>query len=162
MTEIEELQRRIVSALDRIGQGVQMVAAAPSAGGLPEGAMSKVDADTMKLELRAALAHSEALQDKLDAVQDKLTKAEPEITTSLVAELEEQIASLKAANAELVAANTALREANGAASAETVDQGMAAELTALRAERAAEATEMKALLAVVEGANRVATPEESA
>ena len=161
MTEIEELQRRITAAFDRIGQGVQMLDAAPSADALPEGALAKADADVLRMELKAALSHSEALQDKLDGVQDKLAKAEPEINSTLVTELEEQIAKLKEANAELMAANEAMRGAESGVTIEQMDQGVVAELAALRAERAAEATEMKALLAIVEGANRVATEEES-
>lgn len=161
MSEIDELQRRITAAFDRIGQGVQMLDAAPAADALPEGALAKADADVLRMELQAALAHSEALQDKLDGVQDKLAKAEPEISSTLVAELEEQIAKLKEANAELMAANEAMRGAESGVTIEQMDQGVVAELAALRAERAAEATEMKALLALVEGANRVASEEES-
>lgn len=161
MKDIEDLSQRLTAALDRIGQGVSLLATADAAdSALPEGALSAQEAETLQRELSAAKAHSETLQDQLDAARDAADSAEapaaPSLDTAVVTDLEEQISALKAANAALIKSNQALTE--NAGDTASIDAALSAELVALRAARTAEAAEMKAVLAVVEAA---AAGEES-
>ncbi|WP_375173304.1 hypothetical protein [Pseudooceanicola sp.] len=124
MSEIDELQRRIGAALDRIGQGIAPLTS-PGAGtddaAQPVGDIAKDLADAQEARSR--------LQDQL-------------------AEMERDIARLKKSNDQLREVNEALRTANEAqvGDSQLINSALSAEVEALRASHAASQTEVRAIL----------------
>lgn len=100
--------------------------------------------------LKAELANSEQLDD-LKAELDML-RAERVSQADITVQLDKDLQRLRKANDQLRAANTALREANEAGVGEPslINQAMLAELEALRASRATDAAEAKAILSRLE------------
>ena len=152
MGDIEEYQRRITAALDRIGRAME--ARQTDGGG-----------QDLADELEAERTANAQLEERVRAIRQKqeTTVAALEKT---VENLSAEIASLKEAladrdgglqrirrvNAELRRSNAALREANAAGLADPhlVNTSMMAELEALRAEQAAGAAEIDEIAAVLE------------
>ena len=144
MSEIETLQQRITTALDRVKQGLD---AATDRGG--------TDAEGLAA-LQQALADEklagEQLEARLKSVLDK-QKSEDEAAQkqreAAAAKLDSELQSLRQANQQLRQNNQALREANaaGLANAELINAGQQAELEALRADHAAGRAEADAVLA---------------
>ncbi len=144
MSEIETLQQRITTALDRVKQGLD---AATDRGG--------TDAEGLAA-LQQALADEklagEQLEARLKSVLDK-QKSEGEAAQkereAAAAKLDSELQSLRQANQQLRQNNQALREANaaGLANAELINAGQQAELEALRADHAAGRAEADAVLA---------------
>jgi len=152
MVDIEEYQRRITGALDRIGRAME---ARQTAGG----------GQDLAEELEAERVANAQLEERVRAIREKQETTVSALEKT-VEDLSAEIASLKEAladrdgglqrirrvNAELRRSNAALREANAAGLADPhlVNTSMMAELEALRAEQAAGAAEMAEIAAVLE------------
>ncbi|NHQ72978.1 hypothetical protein HAT86_00660 [Roseovarius gahaiensis] len=145
MSQIDELQRRIIAALDRIGQGLEGQQAGPDVQ----------EVETLKQQLedeRLASAQLEErlkkLRDKQDAQAEVAARARDELA-SKIETLDRDLQSLRTANQQLRENNATLREANAAGVAEPhlINKAMLAELEGLRATHAADQAEADAILA---------------
>ncbi|WP_299842376.1 hypothetical protein [uncultured Roseovarius sp.] len=147
MSQIEELQRRITAALDRIGQGLDEVA--------PGGGADAGEIDALKKELEDEKLVSAQLEERLKAVSQKQReRAEAEDAAraeqaDALRKLDTELQSLRKANQQLRDNNKALREANEAGVAEPhlINKSMLAELEGLRAARAADRAEADVVMA---------------
>lgn len=143
MSNIDELQRRITAAMDRVAMGVEKVASAPS-GPDPETAQALEDERIANAQLTERVR---VLKKKSDAEITRL-RSQIEETEARMAELDLTLQRLRRANAELRDGANALREANaeGVGDAHLINKTMLAELEALRAERAADVAESTAII----------------
>lgn len=162
MSEISELERRITAAMDRIATGVEALSAAPLVEETPEtedkaGALAEELAELKALLEEEKLANAQ-LGERIKALKTKLAKKEVEVDQSVsalkgeMAALDAQLQELKASSEALRASNEALRAAQeqGLADAGLINAGLAAELSALKAERGVEAAETAAIVAALE------------
>lgn len=150
MSDIDALQSRIIAAMERIGHGVEALAAAPpkvdeSALEAAQNALEEEKLVTAQLEERIKKlksAHAEELETASAAAASAGAGAEK--TAALDAELQR----LRKANEQLRASNAALREANEAGVGEPhlINSAMLAELEGLRAARAADVAEASAIM----------------
>ncbi|ETX29439.1 hypothetical protein [Roseivivax isoporae] len=163
MTEIDELERRIAAALDRIARGVEAIERpAPEPPAEPEAAT----ADTVDPEAHAALATAlederlanAQLEERVRALHDRQERQVADLRAQ-VTEGRESLAALEAELQQMRRAHETLREANaeltralaeGAPSGTLIDAALAAELESLRAERAVETAETRAVLSALE------------
>lgn len=156
MADIEELQRRLTAAIDRIAKGVDRLDAAAAPAADPE----EIE------ELRSRLAAAEealgeeriagqqrearirALHAKLEDAQATM-KTRLDAQTEATAQVDLERSGCARANAQLRANNKALRAANqaGLADPHLINNGLIAELEALNAARAAETAEAEAIAA---------------
>lgn len=148
MSDITELEQRITEALERIGTGVDGLASAAVA------AEKTAEVADLNQALEIEKAANAQLEERVNAI-----KAKQETT---IARLEEQVVDLDEklaaregdckrlgqVNAQLRDNNAALREANenGVGDAGLINTGIQGELDSLRATRAAEMGEMKAII----------------
>ncbi len=151
MSDLAELERRITSALDRIGQGgvEALNGAAPPAAPADDGRIAELEAAleeerTVNAQLEERV---KAIKERQDSTVDTLAE-EVERLRELLEEEEASVARLRKMNGELRANNDALREALNAGVAEPhlVNKSMMAELEALRAAQAADRAELDAVL----------------
>lgn len=177
MTDIDELQERLTRALDRIAQGVGQLGAATAA---PTDAAPDVPAqdseDTGALAAEVARLTELLDEEKLANAQlDERNRAlnarlaEPPAAPAPAmpdAALQEQLASQRESMAELDSELQRLRMANemlrktcedmraalqdGLGEPHLINQAMLAELEALRASRAVEQAEVRAVLGAIE------------
>lgn len=147
MSDIEELQGRIVAALRRIGSGLDDLGPIievpdPAVISSLEDALEQERLTNGQLEerLRSVRAHHET--------QVKTLKAEIEAQSEAMARLDMDMQRLRHANDQLRDSNAKLRAANqeGVGAPDLINKAMLAELEALRAARAAETAEAGAIL----------------
>lgn len=150
MSQIEELERRITAALDRIGKGIETLE--PAA---PEG--PGADADEVAA-LQSALEDeklvSAQLEERIKALHEKqdaklaAIAAKADAQAETMARLDGELQRLRSANEQLRVSNKALREANEAGVGEPhlINKAMLAELEGLRAARSADLAETNAIL----------------
>lgn len=139
MSEIDELQRRINAALDRIGQGITAVKQSEAAEG-PDGQPSE--------DVAKALEDAKSAQARLEGH---------------IVEMERDMARLRKSNDHLREVNEALRSANEAqvGDSQLINSSLSAEVEALRASHAASQTEVRAILdALTPLVSEVETKEE--
>jgi|SRR6056297_804674 DNA repair exonuclease SbcCD ATPase subunit len=165
MSEIEEFQRRINAALDRIAQGIE---AAPSGGGDP------AEMDALRQALEDEKLANEQLQERVKALRARRNKLEEDLeamrdqTSESLSKLDSELQALRRANQQLRDNNQALREANAAGVGEPhlINKSMMAELESLRASRAVDRAETTAILseltAAMDNAAETHTQEEEA
>ncbi|XDA96514.1 hypothetical protein AB1M95_10220 [Sulfitobacter sp. LCG007] len=145
-TELEELQRRITAALDRVAAGIGTLGASEAAR-LAE--LEKALADE-----RAANA---ALETRLGEIEQQHAAAIAEIEAraataeACVAAFDLDIQRLRKANTDLATACESLRSANaeGVGDPELINQSAIAEVDALRAARAVDIAEMQQIIAAM-------------
>jgi len=146
MSTIEDLQARIIAALDRVGAGVDAL------GSDGTGALEAVQA-----ELAEERAAATQLEDRLQSLKDKQIQ-ELEYMSAQLQDMRAKVDSLdleqqrlRASNAHLREANAALRAANaeGVGDPDLINQGLSAELEALRVTRSAEIAEASAILSAL-------------
>ncbi|TNF23364.1 MAG: hypothetical protein EP318_00415 [Rhodobacteraceae bacterium] len=159
MADIEELQRRLTVAIERITKGVEGLQAAPPS---PEGGPVDVAALQQKLaEAESALEDErivgqqrderiKTLHAKLEDAQATM-KARLDAQSEATAQIDLELQRLRRANEELRANNKALREAQeqGVSDPHLINTSMIAELEALNAARAAEIAEAAAIEAAL-------------
>ncbi len=148
MSEIEEFQRRINAALDRIGARIE-------AGVAPKA--DPAELEELKQALEDEKLVNEQLQERVKALRAKRNELEEALEaagvaqTETMARLDTELQSLRRANQQLRDNNIALREANEAGVAEPhlINKSMLAELESLRVTRAADQAETDAVYAAL-------------
>ncbi len=165
MSELDELQRRITSALDRISQGLDGMA---SGGGADASELEAV-----RKELEDEKLASAQLEERLRVLsrkqkerneRDDAAKAE---RVQAMQKLDAELQSLRKANQQLRDNNQKLREANEAGVAEPhlINKAMMAELEGLRATRSADRAEADLVMAdlsrLIAGVNRETQSEDA-
>ncbi len=143
MSELEEYQRRITAAMDRMAKGLDQLNAAPA-----EPDEDIVQALEDERQANAQLTDrvktlKESHQDELTALRDQM-----EFNNDRVTQLDMDVQRLRQANEQLSAACEQLRLANaeGLADPKLIDTAVIAELESLRATRAIEMAEIDAVL----------------
>ena len=161
MHEIAELERRIMAALDRIGLGLGALAEARAALPLPDAAAAEAAAEVEATLLREALDEERManaqLNERLRVLRDQGAKAQAvavEDGDRLTRLLDEQGLETQRLHALCVKLREDLRQLReaaeaGVADAAMINKAMLAELEALRADRSAEAAEMRDILAAI-------------
>lgn len=148
MGDLGDLEQRITAALDRIGTGLEVIVNQDSSGG----DSSKVD--SLQAELDAEKTANAQLEERVVAIKEKqegLVKgleAEVAKLRAEVGERETDARSIKQKNRHLRENNRALRDANkqGVGDADLINDGMSAELDALRANQASDRAELDSIL----------------
>ncbi len=149
MNQIEELQSRIASAMERIGSGLEMLEA-PRGDPEPDPELvaqleeEKLVTAQLEERLRAIKARHAGELARLAGEQEKQAQA--------MALLDMDVQRLRLANDLLREANEALRAANqeGVGDPGLINKAMLAELESLRAARATDAAEAGAVLSRLE------------
>lgn len=144
MSQIDELQRRITVALDRIGQGFEGLQTGGSASG----------AEALRQELEEEKTANEQLQERVRALKETRDAAVSDFEKAradhaeTVRRLDGELQSLRKANQQLRDNNLALREANasGVGEPHLINKAMLAELEGLRATHAADRAEAEVVL----------------
>ena len=152
MSDIEEYERRITAALDRIGKALEARPAAAGDEGLAEALEAERTANAQLEErVRAIKEKQETTVSALESTVEDL-KGEVASLQDALADRDGGLQRMRQVNAELRRSNSALREANAAAlpDAHLVNTAMMAELEALRAEQAAGAAELNEIAALLE------------
>ena len=146
MSDITELERRITSALDRIGTGLARV----SSGG---GNMA-ADVASLREALETEQSANAQLEERVKAIRDR----QEETVSALEAEVarlreaatkhDGELQRLKRINDQLRQNNRALRDANeqGVGDAHLINKSMTTELEALRDSREADRAELDQVL----------------
>ncbi|MEP3918412.1 hypothetical protein [Ascidiaceihabitans sp.] len=143
MSDIEELQRRITAAMDRVAVGL-------------DGLGTDTGADTTELEqaLEDEKTVNAQLSERIRALTQRqdadlaAAKAQADIVTGRLTEMDTELQRLRSANNALRQSNEDLRQANeaGVGDAHLINKAMMAELEGLRATRAADVSEMNTII----------------
>ena len=146
MSNIDELQRRITTAMDRVAQGLDRIGGAPS-GPDPEMEQALEDERTANAQLQERVR---ALKAKSEADLSAM-RAELEENATRIAQLDTEMQRLRHANRQLTEACAALRDANneGVGDPHLINKAMLAELDGLRAARASDVAESSAIIAAL-------------
>lgn len=165
MDQMDALESRITSALEKIGAGLDAMTAAAEARGraaaAAEAGPAEADApavdtaelDRLRTELDEERLANAQLEARVKSLKDRLEEQEgaetpaagiPETLLKLDAELQR----LRKANDKLRESNAALREANaeGVGEPHLINSAMLAELESMRALRASEAAESSSIM----------------
>lgn len=145
MSNIDELQRRITAAMDRIAYGLEKIGAPATPD--PQSVQALKDERTANAQLSERV---QTLRDKLDR-QTGDSRRQLDENESRTAQLDVELQRVRRANKELQDACAALREANTAGVGEPhlINKAMMAELEGLRATRAADIAEVDAILSTL-------------
>jgi uncharacterized protein (DUF885 family) len=146
MSNIDELQRRITAAMDRVAAGMEKLSSAEPAVD-PDTAQALEDERTANAQLTERVR---SLKTKSDAEMAGL-RTQVEESEARMAQLDVELQRVRRANAALTEACTALRDANeeGVGDPHLINKTMLAELEGLRAARAADVAETSAILAAL-------------
>lgn len=146
MSEIDELQRRITAAMDRVAAGLEGLDKG-AAGQDPEMVQALEDERTANAQLSERVR---ILKTRADSETATL-RTQVEESQARMAQLDIELQRVRRANAQLTAACAALQEANaeGVGDAHLINKAMLAELEGLRAARAADVAESSAILAAL-------------
>lgn len=147
MSDIDELQRRITNAMDRVAQGLDNINTGP-AGPDPEMQQALEDERTANAQLTERVRTLKATSENEMAA----LRAQLEEGAGRMAQLDTELQKLRHANRELADACAALRDANqaGVADPDLINASMTAELDGLRAARASDAAETAAILGALQ------------
>ncbi|MEM6940599.1 MAG: hypothetical protein AAF943_11665 [Pseudomonadota bacterium] len=146
MSNLDDLQRRISAAMDRVAQGLDQINSAP-AGPDPEMVQALEDERTANAQLTERVR---ALKTKADEQAETEQAQRAEIEEKM-GRLDVEIQRLRHVNCELNEACAALRDANseGVADPHLINKAMMSELESLRAARASEVAEANAILSAL-------------
>ena len=146
MSDIDDLQRRISAAMDRVAQGVENISKTP-AGPDPEMVQALEDERTANAQLNERI---KTLKSRSDA-ELAAAKAALDESRSRMAQLDLDLQRLRQANRQLQDACAALVDANkeGVGEPHLINRALMAELESLRASRAADVAETGAILAAL-------------
>ena len=150
MTDIEDLQRRISAALQRIDIASDALGAEPGADIVTQletaqAALSEEKQITTELRSEIEALRSEQARALADAQRQSTGQAEA------MAQVDVELQRLRAVTESLRDNNRVLREANaaGLADVDLINASLSAELEALRAEREADVAEARAIIAAM-------------
>ncbi|QJF51466.1 hypothetical protein [Roseobacter ponti] len=143
MSEIDELQSRILAAMDRVAQGVDALAAPDTS-----------QTDDLRKTLEDEKARNAALSEQVETLTRQQQENEDAVAAQVsgkVASLDTQLQKLRRANAQLTEACDALRRANaeGVGEPHLINKSMMAELEAIKAMRNAEMAEADEIIAAL-------------
>ncbi|MFT6673993.1 MAG: chromosome segregation ATPase [Sulfitobacter sp.] len=147
MSNIEELQRRITTAMDRVAQGIEQLDHAAAAAPDPKMAQELADERTANAQLSERVQALKAKSDsEAAALRSELAEGQAHL-----AQLDLELQRVRRANQELSNACAALRDANaeGVGEAHLINKAMLAELEGMRAARAADIAESSAIIAAL-------------
>lgn len=157
MQEITELEKRITTALERIGKGVDRLASQPRQAATPAAPPAAPPSDSaLRTQLEEEKSLTAQLQARLRAAKDREAKGDlQEKVDRLTQDLDVQgleLQRMRRVNASLREQLEALRTAAAAGATEPglINKAMAVELDALRATRLTEMAEMDEILAALE------------
>jgi hypothetical protein len=157
MQDITELEKRITTALERIGKGVDRLAAQPKPAAPPAAASPAAPAaEALRAQLEEEKSLTAQLQARLRAAKEREAKGDlQEKLDRLTQELDVkglELQRMRRVNASLREQLEALRaaQAAGVTDASLINKAMLAELDALRATRLTEIAEMDDILAALE------------
>ena len=159
MSNIDELQRRITAAMDRVALGVEKLGTATGYAD-PEMAQALEDERTANAQLTERVR---ALKIKF-ASEMATVRTQVEESDARMAQLDVELQRVRRANTQLTEACAALRDANeeGVGDPHLINKAMLAELEALRAARAADVAEATAILSALTPLMDGASAEETA
>ncbi len=148
MSDIAELEHRITAALERIGTGVDGLAAADASADGNE-------ADTLREALEAEKTANAQLEERVSAIKEKQEttikdmESRIETLTTEKSKHEADAKKLLHVNAQLRESNDALRESNesGVGDAHLINKAMQTDLEALKATRNADLAELETIMA---------------
>ncbi len=151
MSEITEIRHRLEAALDRIGQGIDLLHPVKA------DAVDPAVLQALKSELAEERVVSAQLEERIRVLKDRgdgrVAALESEVAAgrTKLADLDHDLQRLRQSNADLRDMTAQLRAAlnDGVAEAELVNRAMLAEIEALRATRAADLAEVTAILAEI-------------
>lgn len=159
MQDITELEKRITAALERIGKGMDRLAAQPRPASpsapAPSGQAPAADA-ALRAQLEEEKALTAQLQARLRAAKEREAKGDlQEKLDRLTQELDVkglELQRMRRVNASLREQLEALRTAaaSGVTEPHLINKAMATELETLRATRLTEIAEMDEILAALE------------
>jgi hypothetical protein len=156
MQDITELEKRITTALERIGKGMDRLAAQPKTAMPAPGPVTPVSDAALRAQLEEEKSLTSQLQARLRAAKDREAKGDlQEKVDRLTQDLDIQgleLQRMRRVNATLREQLEALRTAAAAGIADPglINKAMATELDALRAARLTEIAEMDEILAALE------------
>ena len=167
MTQIDELQRRITAALDRIAQGVEQLDAAPPPAPEPDPVPQVDPAEMAALQeaLDAERLANAQLEERVRAIREKQENTVADLTEQVgsqreaMTRLDSELQRLRTANDMLRDTNQKMRSAleENVGEPHLINQAMLAELEGLRAAQAADAAENRAVLQAMEPVLQAAT-----
>jgi chromosome segregation ATPase len=159
MSNIDELQRRITAAMDRVALGDEKLGTATGDAD-PEMAQALEDERTANAQLTERVR---ALKIKF-ASEMATVRTQVEDSDARLAQLDVELQRVRRANTQLTEACAALRDANeeGVGDPHLINKAMLAELEALRAARAADVAEATAILSALTPLMDGASAEETA
>ena len=151
MSDIESLQGRITSALDRIGAGV---AGLSKAAPVTEAGSSDEDTSALHEQLDEERTANAQLEERVKALKERqdgnISQLEGRVDkqAAALATLDKELHRLRASNADLRELNAQLRRAaaDGASSPELINRATMAEVEALSAQRSADVAEIEAIV----------------
>lgn len=146
MSDLQELEGRIASALERVGRGVEALGKVPEAPPVDEELVAR-----LRESLEAEKTANAQLEERVRAIRARQDE-QVEAVNARADAAEAEVERLRAVNAQLREANAALRAANaeGLGDAEAINAGMVAELDALRALRDSDRAELDSLISELE------------
>lgn len=156
MQDITELEKRITTALERIGKGVDRLASQPRQAVTATAPAAAPSDSALRAQLEEEKSLTAQLQARLRAAKDREAKGDlQEKVDRLTQDLDVQgleLQRMRRVNASLREQLEALRTAaaSGATEPALINKAMAAELEALRATRLTEMAEMDEILAALE------------
>jgi hypothetical protein len=156
MQEITELEKRITTALERIGKGVDRLSAQPRPAAVAPPQAAPMSDAALRAQLEEEKSLTAQLQARLRAAKEREAKGDlQEKVDRLTQELDVQgleLQRMRRVNATLRDQLEALRTAQTAGVTEPhlINKALTAELDALRAIRLAEIAEMDEILAALE------------
>jgi len=156
MSEIDELQRRITAAMDRVAKGIDTLSSAGREDAETARALEEERTANAQLTERVRALKSRA-DEEMAALHDQISAGE-----ARMAQLDIELQRVRRANTQLSDACAALRAANeeGVGEPHLINKAMLAELEGLRAARAADVAEASAILDAL--TPLVASAEENA
>ncbi|WP_205387754.1 hypothetical protein [Pseudosulfitobacter sp. DSM 107133] len=145
MSDIIELQRRIMAAMDRVASGLGELSGTGGGDAQTQQALDEEKVVNAQLTERIRVLsqrHESDMAKLRDATED---------TQAKLARLDTDLQRLRKANTQLSQSNQALRDANAAGVAEPhlINKAMMAELEALRAAHAADLSEANTIIAAM-------------
>ncbi|MEX5729423.1 chromosome segregation ATPase [Rhodovulum iodosum] len=154
MSDISQLEGRITAALERIGNGVEALKAAPATPPVEDkSAELAALAEALESERTANAQLEERVKALHEKQQTKLAGLERQVAalSERADQSEAEAAHLKKVNAALRRANADLRAANaqGLGDAGAINAGLAAELEALRALREGDRAELDGIISEI-------------
>ncbi|KPU84585.1 hypothetical protein JI58_02900 [Marinosulfonomonas sp. PRT-SC04] len=151
MSDIAELERRIMAALERIGTGVDGLEASATTATEESDDGSAALKDALEAEKLANAQLEErvnAIKQKQETTVKEMQEQIKSLTTDLI-QKENDSKKLLNVNAQLLESNDALRKANesGVGDAHLINKAMQTELESLRTTRKADLAELETIMA---------------